>query len=71
MKYISNLTTFALVKRHVRSWLEKQALWQLHIPPPKEINQPHFEVAKPNMQRQSDKLYFLHTVFEGTHVGTY
>ena len=32
----------------MKSWLKKQALWQLHIPPPKEINHPHYDVTKPN-----------------------
>ena len=46
----------------------KQALWYAHIPPPtppKEINHPHYDVAKPNEQYQFDLLYMPHNVLEG------
>ena len=35
-------------EKDVKSWLAKQALWQAHIPPSREINHPHYEVTKPN-----------------------
>ena len=35
-------------KKDIKSWLAKQALWQVHIPPPKEIHHPHYDVTKPN-----------------------
>ena len=41
-------------KKDIKSWLAKQALWQVHIPPPKEINHPHYDVTKPNEQHQFD-----------------
>ena len=43
----------------------KQALWYAHIPPPKEINHPHYDVANPNEQYQFDLLYMPHNVLEG------
>ena len=52
-------------KKDIKSWLAKQALWQVHIPPPKEINHPHYDVIKPNGQHQFDILYMPHNVFEG------
>ena len=52
-------------KKDIKSWLAKQALWQVHIPPPKEIHQPHYDVTKPNEQHQFDLLYMLHNLFEG------
>ena len=52
-------------KKNIKSWLAKQALWQVHIPPPKEINHPHYDVTKPNEQHQFDLLYMPHNVFEG------
>ena len=52
-------------KKHIKSWLAKQALWQVHIPPPKKINHPHFDVTKPNEQHQFDLLYMPHNLFEG------
>ena len=52
-------------KKDIKSWLAKQALWQVHIPPPKEINHPHYDVTKPNEQHQFDLLYMPHNLFEG------
>ena len=52
-------------KKYIKSWLAKQALWQVHIPPPKEIHHPHYDVTKPNEQHQFDLLYMPHNLFEG------
>ena len=41
-------------RKDIKSWLPKQALWQFHIPPPKEINHTHYDVTKPNEQHQFD-----------------
>ena len=58
----------SMSKKDIISWLAKQALWRVHIPPPKEINYPHYDVAEPNEQRQFDILYTPHNLFEGnTH----
>ena len=35
-----------------------------HMPPPKKLNYPQYEVTKPNAQHQFDVLYIPH-VFEG------
>ena len=55
----------SMSKKDIKSWLAKQALWQVHIPPPKEINHPHYDVTKPNEQYQFDLLYMSHNLFEG------
>ena len=52
-------------KKYVKSWLAKQALWQVHIPPPKEIHHPHYDVTKPNEQHQFNLLDMPHNLFEG------
>ena len=52
-------------KKDIKSWLAKQALWQVHIPPPKEIHHPHYDVTKPNEQHQFDLLYRSYNLFEG------
>ena len=52
-------------RKDIKLWLAKQALWQVHIPPPKEINRPHYDVTKPNEQHQFDLLYMPHNLFEG------
>ena len=52
-------------KKDIKSCLAGKALWQVHIPPPKEIHHPHFDVTKPNGQHQFDLLYMPHNLFEG------
>ena len=32
----------------VKQWLSKQAFWQVHLPPPKCVDRPHYEVMIPN-----------------------
>ena len=62
IKELHKITSMS--RKDIKSWLAKQALWQVHIPPPKEINHPHYDVTKPNKQHQSDLLYMPHNVFE-------
>ena len=57
--------TTSMSKKDIKSWLAKQALWLVHIPPPKEINHPHYHVTRPNEQHQFDLLYMPHNPFEG------
>ena len=52
-------------KKDIKSWLAKQALWQVHIPTPKEIHHPHYDVTKPYEQHQFDLLCMPHKLFEG------
>ena len=55
----------SIPKKDVKRWLAKQVLWQIHIPPPKEVNHSYYDVTKPNEQYQFDLLYVPHNVFEG------
>ena len=52
--------------KRVKEWLAKQALWQVHIPVPKQVDQPHFAVQIPNQQHQFDVLYMPHDKFQGS-----
>ena len=52
-------------KKDIKSRLAKQALCQVHIPPPKEINHPHYNVTRPNEQHQFDLVHMPHNFFEG------
>ena len=63
IKELHNLTSMS--KKYIKSWLAKLALWQVHIPLPKEINHPYYNVTKPNEPHQFDLLYMPHNVFEG------
>ena len=38
----------SMSRKDMKSWLAKQSFWQVHIPPPREINHPHYDVTKPN-----------------------
>ena len=55
----------SIPRKDIESWLAKQVLWQVHIPLPKKIYHPHYDVTKPNKQHQFDLLYMLHNVFKG------
>ena len=35
----------------------KQAFWQVHLPPPKCVDRPHYQVTIPNEMHQFDLLY--------------
>ena len=35
----------------------KQAFWQVHLPPPKQVDRPHYQVMIPNEMHQFDLLY--------------
>ena len=41
----------------VKQWLSRQAFWQVHLPAPKSIDRPHYEVTTPNEMHQFDLLY--------------
>ena len=41
----------------VKQWLSKQVFWQVHLPPPKYIDRPHYQVTIPNEIHQFDLLY--------------
>ena len=41
----------------IKKWLSQQAIWQVHLPPPKRVNKPHYEVTIPNQMHQFDLLY--------------
>ena len=52
--------------KKVKKWLTKQALWQVHIPVPKQVDQPHFVVMVPNQQHQFNILYMPYDKFQGS-----
>ena len=41
----------------IKQWLSKQAFWQVHLPPPKPVDRPHYEVMISNEMHQFDLLY--------------
>ena len=63
IKELHKITSIS--KKDIKSWLAKQALWQVHTLLPKEIHHPHYDGPKPNEQHQFDILYMTHNFFEG------
>ena len=41
----------------IKKWLSRQAIWQVHLLPPKHADRPHYEVKIPNEMHQFDLLY--------------
>ena len=41
----------------VKRWLSRQAFWQVHLPAPKRVDRPYYEVTIPNEMHQFDLLY--------------
>ena len=41
----------------VKRWLSRQAFWQVHLPAPKRVDRPHYQVTIPNEIHQFDLLY--------------
>ena len=41
----------------IKQWLSQQAFWQVHLPAPKSIDRPHYQVTTPNEMHQFDLLY--------------
>ena len=71
IKYTTNLIIFGKDKKllkklkelsgekpkTVKQWLSRQAFWQVHLPVPKRVDKPHYEVTTPNAMHQLDLLY--------------
>ena len=41
----------------IKQWLSRQAFWQVHLPAPKCIYRPHYQITTPNEMHQVDLLY--------------
>ena len=58
---VSKLASAAnVVEKEARDWLERQALWQIYLPPPKYLPRPHWSVSRPNEIHQADLLFLPH-----------
>ena len=64
VKKLKELTD--LKPKEIKSWLSKQAFWQTHLPAPKQIDRPHYEITKPNQMHQFDLLYMPGDVVYGS-----
>ena len=50
----------------VKQWLSRQAFWEVHLPAPKRVDRPHYEVTIPNEMHQFDLLYMPSDSLYGT-----
>ena len=41
----------------VKQWLSGQAFWQVHLPAPKRVDRPHYQITTPNEMHLFDLLY--------------
>ena len=41
----------------IKQWLSRQAFWQVHLPAPKRVDRPHYQITTPNEMHQFDRLY--------------
>jgi len=57
--------TKKLSKKKILEWLAHQALWQIHLPAPKEVIHPHYQVYVPNQMHMVDLLEFPRDVVHG------
>ena len=49
----------------IKQWLSRKAFWQVHLPAPKRIDRPHYQVTIPNEMNQFDMLYMLSDTLHG------
>ena len=45
------------IPKTVKQWLSRQAFWKVHLPAPKQVDRPHYQVTTPNEVHQFDLLY--------------
>ena len=58
---IKRLSTVAGVsEEEAKSWLKKQAMWQIYLPAPRYIPRPTFDFFVPNEVHQADLLFLPH-----------
>ena len=41
----------------IKQWLSQQSFWYVHLPAPKQVDRPHYQVTTPNEMHQFDLLY--------------
>ena len=41
----------------IKQWLSRQASWQVHLPAPKRVDRPHYQVTTTNEMHQFELLY--------------
>ena len=52
-----------LPRKQVVKFLVKQGFFQVHMPPPKHIIHPHYQVTVPNQIHEMDLIYMPHDTY--------
>ena len=47
-------TNKKISRKTIIQWLSHQLLWLRHLPGPKHIDYPHYDITKPNQIHQAD-----------------
>ena len=55
----------------IKQWLSRQAFWQVHLPAPKRVDRPHYQVTTPNEMHQFDLLYMPSDTLWGLSMNTF
>ena len=57
-KAVKKLVEYSKEKpKVIKQCLSRQAFWQVHLPAPKQVDRPHYQVTTPNEMHQFDLLY--------------
>ena len=65
-KAVKKLQEYSKEKpKTVKQWLSQQAFWQVHLPAPKHVNRPHYQINTPNEMHQFDLFYMLSDTLYG------
>ena len=55
----------------IKQWLSQQAFWQVHLPAPKHIDRPYYEVTVPNEMHQFDLCTCPRILYMGKSINTF
>ena len=55
----------------IKQWLSWQAFWQVHLPAPKRVDRPHYQVTAPNEMHQFDHYTCLRIHYMGISINTF
>ena len=68
-KAVKKLQEFSKEKpKMIKQWLSQQAFRQVHLPAPKRVDRPHYQVTIPNEMHQFELLYMpSDTLYRNKH----
>ena len=57
--------------KKVKQWLSRQAFWQVHLPAPKRVDRPHYQVTTPNEMHNLIGYTCLQIHYMGISINTF